>query len=119
MPGLLFNRNPNFSGHNSGSHPVEEYEDAILRLDRTTWLAYAKPSAWAQYRDSLVKGLRWWNSEEGGVSTTTKGSGPWHTDVQYITGLFIGKHAARNSYLDAEVLIVSQPHHLDQVHEQF
>lgn len=90
------------------SKDLNKYEDVVLRRGRKTWLACAKPPAWAQYRDPLVKGLPWWNQEEGGVSLTTKMPGPWHSKTPYITGLFIGKHAAQNSYLDAEVLIVSR-----------
>lgn len=86
------------------------YEDVILRRNSERWKADGSPKAWAQFRAAAVKGLRWFRTPQGGVAATTKSKGPRHTEgKQFVTGLIIDGFAAKNSYLDAEVLIVSNP----------
>lgn len=87
----------------------QSYEDIILRRDRRRWLACGNPEAWAQYRDPAAKGLRWFADVQGGVCMTRKEEK--HTDYTpniYVRGFFLDEYTGANSYLDAEVIIVSQ-----------
>lgn len=84
------------------------YEDAILRRDFRRWRACAAPEAWAQYRHPAAKALPWFTMVQGGVCVTPLDpKSPRHSPTQYITGLLMDGYPAENSYLDAEVVIVS------------
>lgn len=85
-----------------------KYEDVILRREFERWWACEDPKAWAQYRDMVSKSLDWFYSLEAGVCMNTVD--PKHrlySATQYVTGILINGAPAINSYLDAEVIIVS------------
>lgn len=86
----------------------QKYEETILRQNLQRWRACGEPEAWAQYRDVLPKCLPWFYDVEAGVclTTTTKGH-PLYSQTRNITGLLISTYPAVNSYIDAEVIIVS------------
>lgn len=95
--------------------PPPLYEDVILRIDREHWFANESPPAWAQYRDTLIKGTSWFDSIQGGVTLkkkkdiekSTEKSTETSDEKRYVTGSFIGGFAPQSSYFDAEILIVS------------
>lgn len=84
------------------------YQDTILRRDQRRWDRCRSPEAWAQYRDAAAKALAWFPDVQGGVCLTRKDDK--HVDYTpniYVRGILIDKYTGTNSYLDAEVIIVS------------